>query len=43
MIPISKPSLGKEELNEVKKVINSGFIVKGPKTASVESLICKKF
>jgi len=39
MIPIAKPILGKEEINAVKEVIESGIIASGPKTEEFE----KKF
>lgn len=36
MIPFYKPSLGKEEIEEVSKVIKSGWIGLGPKTEEFE-------
>ena len=36
MIPIAKPLLGKEEINAVKEVIESGIIASGPKTVEFE-------
>jgi perosamine synthetase len=39
MIPISKPIFDKEEINEVKKVIESGFVAQGKKVEEFE----KKF
>lgn len=37
-IPISKPFLGKEEIEAVRKVLESGWIVQGPKTEEFEKL-----
>ena len=31
MIPIAKPLLGKEEIDAVTEVLNSGMIAQGPK------------
>jgi perosamine synthetase len=36
MIPISKPLLGEEELEAVREVMASGYIVQGPKVAAFE-------
>lgn len=36
MIPVFKPSMGKEELNALKAVIESGWIGLGPKTTEFE-------
>jgi dTDP-4-amino-4,6-dideoxygalactose transaminase len=36
MIPIAKPLIGKEEIEEVEKVLKSGFIAQGPKVAEFE-------
>jgi dTDP-4-amino-4,6-dideoxygalactose transaminase len=36
MIPIAKPLLGKEEIDAVKEVIESGIIASGPKTVEFE-------
>jgi len=39
MIPIAKPIISDEEVEEVVKVLRSGFIAQGPKVAEFE----KKF
>jgi len=39
MIPVFKPSMGKEEIKAVSEVLKSGWIGLGPKTAEFE----KKF
>jgi perosamine synthetase len=36
MIPVAKPLIGKEEIEEVEKVLKSGFIAQGPKVAEFE-------
>ncbi|BDZ69704.1 hypothetical protein GCM10025861_02210 [Methanobacterium petrolearium] len=36
MIPIAKPLIGEEEIEEVEKVLKSGFIAQGPKVAEFE-------
>lgn len=36
MIPTGRPSLGAEELNAIKEVLESGMIVQGPKVAAFE-------
>lgn len=36
MIPIAKPFIGDEEINEVESVLKSGFIAQGPKVAEFE-------
>jgi dTDP-4-amino-4,6-dideoxygalactose transaminase len=36
MIPIAKPIIGEEEIEEVEKVLKSGFIAQGPKVAEFE-------
>ena len=36
MIPIAKPLIGDEEIEEVVKVLKSGFIAQGPKVAEFE-------
>ena len=36
MIPIAKPLLGKEEIDAVKEVMNSGMIAQGPKVEEFE-------
>jgi len=36
MIPIAKPFIGDEEINEVESVLRSGFIAQGPKVAEFE-------
>lgn len=38
MIPIAKPFIGEEEIQEVVKVLKSGFIAQGPKVAEFEKL-----
>ncbi|MDI6723307.1 MAG: DegT/DnrJ/EryC1/StrS family aminotransferase [Methanobacterium sp.] len=38
MIPIAKPFIGDEEIEEVIKVLKSGFIAQGPKVAEFEKL-----
>ncbi len=35
-IPIAKPSFGKEEINAVKEVLESGIVASGPKTKAFE-------
>jgi len=37
-IPLFKPSIGKEELNALKEIFESGWIGLGPKTAEFETL-----
>ena len=41
MIPITKPTLGKDEIRAVTEVLESGMIVKGKVTEEVEKMICK--
>jgi dTDP-4-amino-4,6-dideoxygalactose transaminase len=41
MINISKPIIGKEEINAVVSVMKSGMIVQGPKTAELEVTFAK--
>ncbi|QQG47090.1 MAG: DegT/DnrJ/EryC1/StrS family aminotransferase [Candidatus Woesebacteria bacterium] len=41
MIPISKPDLGKKEIDAIKKVITSGWIMNGPETEKFESEFAK--
>ncbi len=36
MIPISKPVFGEEELNAVKEVLVSGFVVQGKRVEEFE-------
>lgn len=36
MIPVAKPIIGEEEIEEVEKVLRSGFIAQGPKVAELE-------
>jgi perosamine synthetase len=36
MIPVAKPLIGEEEIEEVEKVLKSGFIAQGPKVAEFE-------
>lgn len=36
MIPIAQPQIGEEEIEEVVKVLKSGFIAQGPKVAEFE-------
>ncbi len=36
MIPVAKPLIGEEEIQEVEKVLKSGFIAQGPKVAEFE-------
>jgi dTDP-4-amino-4,6-dideoxygalactose transaminase len=36
MIPIAKPIISDEEIEEVVKVLKSGFIAQGPKVAEFE-------
>lgn len=36
MIPIAKPLIGEEEIEEVEKVLRSGFIAQGPRVAEFE-------
>jgi len=36
MIPTGRPSLGAEELNAIKEVLESGMVVQGPKVAAFE-------
>jgi len=36
MIPVAKPFIGDEEINEVESVLRSGFIAQGPKVAEFE-------
>jgi perosamine synthetase len=36
MIPVAKPLIGEEEIEEVEKVLRSGFIAQGPKVAEFE-------
>lgn len=38
MIPIAKPFIGEEEIQEVVNVLKSGFIAQGPKVAEFESI-----
>lgn len=38
MIPIAKPFIGQEEIQEVVDVLKSGFIAQGPKVAEFESI-----
>lgn len=38
MIPIAKPFIGEEEIQEVNNVLKSGFIAQGPKVAEFESM-----
>jgi len=40
-IPLSKPFLGQEEFNEVKKVLNSGWLTHGPKNEEFETAFAK--
>ena len=35
-IPIAKPVFGKEEINAVKEVLESGIVASGPKTKAFE-------
>ncbi len=39
MIPIAKPIIGEEEIEEVEKVLKSGFIAQGPKVAELKRLL----
>lgn len=41
MINLSKPIIGKEEISAVKKVMESGMIVQGPKTEMLEKEFAK--
>jgi len=41
MIPVAKPFIGKEEIQEVINVLKSGFIAQGPKVAEFEELFAK--
>ena len=41
MIPVFKPSYGKEEFEAVKKVMQSGWVGLGPKTQEFEALFAK--
>ncbi len=41
MIPISKPLIEKEEIDAVVKVLESGIIAQGPKTAAFEEIFAK--
>lgn len=41
MIPVFKPSYGKEEFEAVKKVMRSGWVGLGPKTQEFEDLFAK--
>ncbi|MDP2921156.1 MAG: DegT/DnrJ/EryC1/StrS family aminotransferase [Candidatus Omnitrophota bacterium] len=41
MIPVFKPSYGKEEFEAVKKVMNSGWVGLGPKTQEFEEAFAK--
>lgn len=36
MIPVAKPLIGEEEIEEVEKVLRSGFIAQGPRVAEFE-------
>ena len=36
MIPVAKPLIGEEEIEEVEKVLRSGFIAQGPRVAELE-------
>lgn len=42
-IPITKPTIGEEEVDAVKKVVKSGFLVKGKKVSEVEELLANRF
>ena len=41
MIPIAKPIISDEEVEEVVKVLRSGFIAQGPKVAEFEKKFAK--
>jgi perosamine synthetase len=41
MIPIAKPIISDEEVDEVVKVLRSGFIAQGPKVAEFEEKFCR--
>ena len=42
MIPYSKQSISKSDINEVKKVLKSNFLTQGPYVAKFENLLKKK-
>lgn len=42
MIPIAKPCLGKQEIEAVSKVIESGWVTQGPKVLDFENEFCSK-
>lgn len=41
MIPIAKPFIGEEEIQEVINVLKSGFIAQGPKVAEFENMFAE--
>lgn len=42
MIPLAKPFLDKNELNEIRQVLSSGYLTQGPKTAEFEKRVAER-
>ena len=40
-IPLAKPYFGDEEISEIQKVLESGWVAQGPKVKEFENAICK--
>ena len=40
-IPLLKPHFDGEEIREIQKVLESGWVSQGPKTEELEKLICE--
>src|SRR4030067_3448291 len=41
MIPTGRPTLGAEELNAIREVLESGMVVQGPKVAAFERMFAQ--